>query len=131
MHRYSPGCAGRAVGRLFSKEGKLHLVLDIDAERAVAKVSRRLDQSTEVVEMAVSEVIERLGSGSTLKLDGLNSEQTEHRIFSKDGEWYFKAREGEYGPYADKAAAKRALERHILLAQEEGRTGRPKAAAGN
>jgi len=122
------GHARRAAGRLFSKEGRLHLVLEVDATTGVAKVSCRVDDTTQVIEMPISDVIKRLGSSDPLKLDGLSSERTEVRVIEKDNCWFYRAREGEYGPYADKEAAKRALKRHILLAQEDGRTGRPAQA---
>lgn len=119
--------ASRAVGRLFSKDGRLHLVLEVVPERGMARVSRRVGDATEVVELAVGEVMQRLGGAQPLKLDGLSSDATDRRLVERDEAWFFKAREGEHGPYPDAQSAQRALKRHILTAQEEGRTGRPAA----
>jgi len=88
-------------------------------------VSCRISDATEVIVMPISEVIDRLGSSNTLKLDRLSSEETEERVVEKNNHWFFKAREGEYGPFESEKTAKHALKRHILSAQEEGRTGRP------
>ncbi len=117
--------AQRVVGRLFSQNGKLHLVLEVDPASRMARVSCRVDDATQVIAMPIAEVMQHLDSSSALKLDGLNSERTEERILEKDDGWFFRAREGEYGPFSNSQAAKRALSRHVLLAQEEGRTGRP------
>jgi len=122
-------CTQNTVGRLFSKGGSLHLVLEVDAETGYARASCRIGDEPQVVEMPISEVIDRLSSSSKLRLDGLSSEETEERVVEKDKGWFFLAREGEHGPFADEATAKRELKRHILAAQEEGRTGRPAQAA--
>lgn len=118
-------CAHRIAGRLFSKGGRLHLVLEADSTSGVAQVSCRVESTTQVIAMPIVEVVERLGNSNALKLDGLSSEKTVERVIAKGDLWFFKAREGEHGPYANEQSAERALKRHILSAQEEGRTGRP------
>ena len=118
-------CAQRTVGRLFAKGGHLHLVLEVDSATGCAKVSFCEDDQTQIISMPISEVVGFLGSGNTLKLDKLSSTETDERVVEKDDRWFFHAREGEHGPFADENMAKRELKRHILSAQEEGRTGRP------
>jgi hypothetical protein len=114
----------RIVGRIFSKGGRLHLVLEVDPEQGLAKVSCRTGSATEVVEVPVTEVLGRLGASNTLKLDRLSSDETEERVIEKGSRWFFQAREGEHGPFPNEQLASRALKSHILSAQEEGRTGR-------
>jgi hypothetical protein len=128
MQKDSARCAQRTVGRVFSKGGRLHLVLEVDSGEGVAKVSCRIDDKTQVIFLPITEVIKHLGNSITLKLDGLSSDETEERVIAKGNRWFFKAREGEHGPFANEQAAKRALKHHILSAQEEGRTGRPARA---
>ena len=50
-------CIQRTVGRLFCKDGRLHLILDVNTATGFAKVSCRIDDATEVIFMPVSEVI--------------------------------------------------------------------------
>ncbi len=128
MRTVNARCAQHTVGRLFSKAGCLHLVLEVNSATGIAHVSCRISDATEVIVMPISEVIDRLGSSNTLKLDRLSSEETEERAVEKNNHWFFKAREGEYGPFESEKTAKRALKRHILSAQEEGRTARPTQA---
>lgn len=127
MQKENMRCAQRTVGRLFSKDGRLHMVLEADSHSGFPKVSCRLDDGPRVIDMSIGEVIKHLSS-STLKLDGLSAEGTEERVIERNNRWYFKAREGEQGPFADQETAKRALRHYILSAQEEGRTGRPAQA---
>ena len=101
------------------------MVLEVDSATGCAKVSYREGEVTQIITMPVSEVVGFLGSGNTLKLDKLSASETDERVIEKDSRWFFHAREGEHGPFADESMAKRELKRHILSAQEEGRTGRP------
>ncbi len=87
-------------------------------------MSCRINDVTEVIVIPISEVIDHLWTSNALKLDRLSSEETTQRVVEKDSHWFFQAREGEYGPYASVQTATHALKRHILSAQEEGRTGR-------
>jgi hypothetical protein len=105
------------------------MILEVNPDTGVAKVSCRVGEETQVIEMPISEIVGRLGSSNTLKLDRLSSEETEERVVEKDDRWFFQAREGSHGPYANESEAKQALKRHILAAQEEGRTGRPAQTA--
>lgn len=124
----------RYPGRLFIKDGALHMVLDVSADRGMARVSSRGDGPAQITEMPILEVVDLITSGGPLKLDGLSAERTEKRVLELDGKWYFSAREGRMGPYADKDAANEALRKHILHSQENGISGRdeddqPKVAA--
>ena len=128
MRTNNERCSQRTVGRLFSKAGCLHLVLEVNSVRGFAKVSCRINDATEVIEMPISEIIDRLGNSNALKLDGLSTQETEERVVEKDSHWFFQAREGDHGPYPSEKTAKRAMKQHILCAQEEGRTARPAQA---
>ncbi|NIP14175.1 MAG: hypothetical protein GWM88_05365 [Pseudomonadales bacterium] len=128
MQQISEHYAIRIIGRLFSKGGRLHLIVDADSDSGLARVSCRIDETTQVISMPISECIKRLASSRTLKLDGLSARQTEYRVIESGRQWFIKTREGQGGPFADRQAAERALTQHILLAQEEGRSGRTEAA---
>ena len=121
--------AHRIAGRLFSKGGRLHLILEADSNSGIAKVSCRVEDETQVIAMPIAEVVQLLTVSSKLKLDGLSSDKTVERVFAKGDFWFFKAREGQHGPFANEQKAERALKRHILCAQEEGRSGRPAQAS--
>ncbi len=129
MKKDKARCAHRIAGRLFSKGGRLHMILEADAASGVAQVSCRVEDETQVIAMPIAEVVQLLSKTSKIKLDGLSSEKTVERVFAKGDFWFFKAREGEHGPFANERSAERALQRHILSAQEEGRTGRPVRAS--
>jgi hypothetical protein len=127
MHHVSDHYAQRIVGRLFSRGGRLHLIVDADSDSGLASVTCRVDETTQVISMPISECIEQLANSRTLKLDGLNARQIGYRVVERDDAWFLKTREGQLGPFADRPAAERALTQHVLLAQEEGRSGRPVA----
>lgn len=127
MHRVNEHHARRIIGRLFSRGGRLHLIVDADADSGLARVSCRVHETTEVIAMPITDCISHLANSKTLKLDGLKARQTEFRVVEHDQRWFFKTREGQLGPFAHRRAAERALTQHILLAQEEGRTGRPES----
>lgn len=116
--------ARRYPGRLFIKDGALHMVLDVDPKLGVARVSRRNSDGAQVCDMPIGEVVDLIASTGQLKLDGLSAERTTKRVFEIDGDWYFSAREGKQGPHASEAEASEALRRHILSSQEQGITGR-------
>lgn len=127
MQQISEHYAARIVGRLFSKGGRLHLIVDADPESGFARVSCQMGDANDVVTIPVSDCIRLLANSKALKLDGLNARQTDYRVIERDQRWFFKTREGQFGPFADRRAAERELKQHILLAQEEGRSGRPQA----
>ncbi len=127
MQQISDHYARRIVGRLFSKGGRLHLIVDADAESGLARVSCRINESTQVIAIPITDCIKHLANSKALKLDGLNARQTDYRVIERDERWFFKTREGQLGPFEDRRAAERALTQHILMAQEEGRSGRPQA----
>ena len=125
MQQTSEHYAKRIVGRLFSKGGRLHLIVDADAGSGLARVSCRIDDATEVIAIPITDCIRHLANSKALKLDGLSARQTDYRVIERDERWFFKTREGQLGPFEDRRAAERALKQHVLLAQEEGRSGRP------
>lgn len=117
MELNSTALTSRFEGRLFSQEGRLYFVLDVDTASGVARVSCRVDGRQQVIEMPISEVGIRLSSGTNLRLDGLGTADTSNRIIQQTDGWFFTTREGPNGPYESKAEAERALSRHILSAQ--------------
>ncbi len=117
MELNSTALTSRFEGRLFSQEGRLYFVLDVDTASGVARVSCRVDGRQQVIEMPISEVGIRLSSGTNLRLDGLGTADTSNRIIQQTDGWFFTTREGPNGPYGSKAEAQHALSRHILSAQ--------------
>lgn len=107
----------RLEGRLFVEQGMLFYVLHVDSKTGMARVSVREDGKQSVVEMPVHEIGAKVGACTQLTLDGLQSPQTEKRVFEgKDG-WYYKAREGEFGPFDDESTAKKELKNYIIKVQ--------------
>jgi hypothetical protein len=104
----------RLEGRLFSDQGRLHLILDVDTERNIARVSFRADGEQQVAELPLADVCAKLSTGGHLKLDGLTAEATARRIIEEDDGWYFTTREGPEGPYPNPDSARKALNRFIL-----------------
>lgn len=107
----------RLEGRLFSDQGRLHLILDVDTERDVARVSFRADDEHQVVELPLMDVCAKLASGGHLRLDGLTAEATARRVIEKDDGWYFTSREGPEGPFPNPDSARKALNQFILEKQ--------------
>ncbi len=106
--------ANRFEGRLFSEEGRLYFVLDVDTESGIARVSCRVDGRQQVIEMPLSEVGLRLSSNSSLLLDGLSTADQSNRIIRRTDGWFFTTREGAKGPYPSNTDANLALSKHIL-----------------
>ena len=121
MATTDPVPTDRAAGRMFSIEGRLCFVLDVDAGAGIARVSCPADDGRQIIEMPVSEVNLRLSSSPKVKLDGLNAPETSNRITQQDDGWFFATRGGLKGPYASDTEAKLALSQHILsFLGEEG-----------
>jgi hypothetical protein len=111
--------SARFTGRLFSQEGRLHLVLDVDAESDSARISCRVDGDHQVFQMPISEVSRLLSANADMRLDGLQSTQAGNRVVGSSDGWYFETREGTNGPFQSKAAAREALGQHVIAAQGE------------
>lgn len=111
--------SARFAGRLFSQEGRLHLVLDVDPEEDIARVGCRVDGEHQVFSMPISEVSRLLSVNPDLQLDGIQSQQTDHRVVGSSDGWYFETREGTHGPFHSKTAARKALEQHVVAVQDE------------
>ena len=107
----------RLEGRLFVEQGMLFYVLHVDAKTGIARVSVREGGQQSVVEMPVHEIGAKVGACTQLTLDGLETQQTASRVFEGDDGWYYKAREGEFGPFADEAKAKKELKNYIIKVQ--------------
>lgn len=108
----------RCEGRLFTESGVLFLVVATDEEQGTARVSCRVADGLQVIDMPLTDVTRRLTANADLKLDNLNGPNAVKRIVSQDGEWFFTAREGLQGPFATSEDAKRALARYILCMQD-------------
>jgi hypothetical protein len=58
--QYVRSVESRVVGRVFTYDQRLHLVLEADRETGLARMSCRYDKSTNVIYMPVTEVVMRL-----------------------------------------------------------------------
>ncbi len=58
---YVRSVESRVVGRVFTYDGRLHFVLEVEPETGLARLSCRYDQRTEFIYMPVDEVLMRLG----------------------------------------------------------------------
>ena len=117
MAPYATALGSRFEGRLFSYEGRLHLVLDVDTESGTARVSYCADGTRQISQMSIMEIGLHLSTGSNLRLDGLNTTESSKRITQDSDGWYFATREGPQGPYASDTEAKQALNKHTLERQ--------------
>ena len=115
----------RFEGRLFTDEGRLHLVLDVEPESGLARVSCRADGVQRIIRMPISEIGLRLSSGPTVQLDGLTSANTSKRITRKIDGWFFPTREGLNGPFPSEAEASQALRDYIVSVQGTDRIRHP------
>jgi len=110
-------CLSRFEGRLFAEGGCLFLVVHVNEAAGVARVTCRVGEEAEVLEMPLSDVARRISAPPGLVLDNLNGPESAKRILElKDG-WYFAAREGRMGPFGSHKQAGRELARHILSMQ--------------
>lgn len=60
VDQYVRSIESRLVGRVFTHDHRLHLVLGIDRESDLVRLSCRFHQRTEIVHMPVAEVVLRL-----------------------------------------------------------------------
>lgn len=108
----------RLEGRLFTRDGQLCMVVEVDTEQGTARVSCPDQDKPQVIEVPICEVVERLSATPNLRLDGLNSDSTANRIVQRDEGWFFTSREGLQGPYDSDTRAHQALGAYILHSQE-------------
>ncbi len=117
MDQHLASKSARFAGRLFSMDGRLHLVLDVDPEQDAARVGCRVDGEHRVINMPISEVSRLLPANPDLQLDGVQSQEAGNRVVGSSDGWYFETREGTIGPFHSKTAARKALEEHMIAAQ--------------
>ena len=103
--------AGRFEGRLFSQDGRLYFVIDVDSESGFARVSCRIDGEHQLLQMPISEVGLRLSSSS--KLEGISTASSPNRIIEQSDGWFFSTRDGLKGPYLTDTEAGRALDKYL------------------
>jgi len=109
--------AGRFEGRLFSDNGRLNFVIDVNTESGVARVSCRIDDEQQIVQMPIAEVGLKLSTNT--KLDGFGVNASPNRIVEQTDGWFFSTREGLKGPYVSDAEADRALNSYIQSMQAD------------
>ena len=110
MAQRAQALASRYEGRLFTEDGRLYFIVEVDSEAGLARVSYRENDEQKIMQMPISDVGLRLASSSPTLLP---PEQTS-RVIEKENGWYFKTREGLDGPYATDAMADHALKQYIM-----------------
>ena len=115
---------GRLEGRLFAVGGTLYMVLETDRSEGFARVSFRDVDVTQVIEMPLAAVAQRVGNTTGLKLDNLNGVQSTRRLTEEEGGWYFSTRKGREGPFDSQLEAGRRLGRYVLSMQTTNTTHR-------
>jgi hypothetical protein len=110
MARQAHALESRYEGRLFTENGRLYFIVDVDSDAGIARISYREHDEQKIMQIPISEVGLRLASSSPTMLP---PEQTS-RIVEQDGGWYFKTREGLDGPYATDTMADHALKQYIM-----------------
>lgn len=116
--------AGRFEGRLFSEEGRLYFVIDVDAESGFARVSCQVDGERQLLQMPIADVGLKLSSSA--KLEGFTAATPTNRIVQQADGWFFSTREGLQGPYLSDTDAERGLNRFIESMQQ---SSEPRVAA--
>ncbi len=107
--------ASRLEGRLFADDGFLCMVVGIDQETNMARVSCQ----RKLIEMPLADVSAKLSAYTHLSLDGLNSERTARRLVEQDDGWFFRTREKELvGPFPCQETANDAMNQYIIAAQK-------------
>lgn len=110
-------CLSRFEGRLFAEGGCLFLVVRVDQESGIGRVSCRIDGERQLIDMPLTDIANRVAKGAGLILDNLNGPQAARRLRQRNEGWYFAAREGEKGPFDSRQTAGEELVRYILSMQ--------------
>lgn len=72
MREYVDGWRGIVLGRVFTHEGAMHFVLEVDEFTGLCRVSRRHAGRTEIIHLPLGEVVLRVKG----ELDGNGEEST-------------------------------------------------------
>ena len=103
-------------GRLFTRNGQLCLVLSVDLEHRLARVSTAHEGKHKVTELPLPEVQAMVAAEPRVILESLRDPQRRERIEQTDLGWFFNAREGRQGPYPTREEASAELQRHVRAA---------------
>ena len=101
----------RYEGRLFSQDGQLCYVLDIDDYAGIARVSCPEGNKRRVIETPLADVEARPATDTEMRLEAMSASSS--RIVETSDGWFFKTREGLKGPYLSSNDAQAALDRFI------------------
>jgi hypothetical protein len=111
------GLQSRFEGRLYTDEGRLYYVVEVNKETGFARVSYRQDDQQQVKDVPVNEVAAHLATSSKLMLDGLSNPDKARRLVQEEDGWYFSTREGRVGPHSSEQEADDELTKYILSIQ--------------
>ncbi len=119
MSGVSANLANRFEGRLYTDNGHLCLVLDVDIEMGLARVSFRENGERQIVQLPVTELSARLGNQADV--DAAHSDEAASRVTKEVDGWWFATREGRQGPFASKSEAQSALTALLLERQADAK----------
>ena len=125
LHRNAAVLLKRAEGRLINVNGQLGLVVNVDCDEQLARVSRKTDTGREVLELSLHDLSLLLSDQQSGTLDALPSANS--RISQDGNAWFFASRDGRQGPFGSEEEAEEALQQYILAQQAEPRS---RVAAG-
>lgn len=117
LHRNTAVLMKRAEGRLFTENGSLFMVLDVDCNEETARISARINGERKIMTMPLADLSDRLSVDAEPKLDGVAETAQSGRLRLGSDGWYYKSRNGEQGPFPTKDEADAALKRYIITVQ--------------
>lgn len=114
----------RLEGRLFIENSRLCMVIGVDPESGMGRVSSRVNDERLIRDMPLTEICNRLSTSA--KLDNVRGPEAMNRVFCDDSattdedeteQWYFNTREGRQGPFECEHSAGQALNQYIITSQ--------------
>ena len=127
LHRNAAVLLKRAEGRLINLDGQLGLVLAVDCDAQVARVSCKVGEERQIIDLDLSQLALLLTEQQGATHDNLQS--SGDRVSEENGAWYFSSRDGKQGPFGSEDEARDELKAYVLAQQASG-PYREAAAAG-
>ncbi|MEM6710095.1 MAG: DUF6316 family protein [Pseudomonadota bacterium] len=110
LHPNAAALLKRAEGRLITIDGRLSLVLDVDTEAQIARISRRENDQQQVLEFTLAQLAAHLAEDSDPgTVEPVSDFGAEDRVTRRGDQWFFKTRDGREGPFRSETEARAAL----------------------
>lgn len=118
LHRNAAVLLKRAEGRLINLEGQLGLVLAVDCETQIARISCKVGDKRQIIELELQQLALLLTEQQGSSHDNLQS--SGDRVSEESGAWYFSSRDGKQGPFGSEEEARAELKAYVLAQQASG-----------